>query len=122
MPDESTLKASFVAGLFVVISLVVGWYFKVDPLVSPLHSPRLNLAALDEHTCPQLNAIPTIGFSDRILSYFTALKMIFDRGHMIKEGYEKVGYLLANHIHFSLYGAEDVPFLRQDQVYSKLRL
>ena len=36
MLDESTLKASFFAGLFVVIPLFVSWYFKVDPLVGPL--------------------------------------------------------------------------------------
>jgi len=51
-----------------VVSLFVSWYFKVDPL---------------------LNAIPTVGFSDPILSYFTALKLIFHRDRMIKGGYEE---------------------------------
>ena len=41
---------------------------------------------------------------------------------MIKEGYERVSYLPANYIQFSLYGVEDVPIVRQDQVYSKFRL
>jgi len=53
----------------VVVLLFVSWYFKSDPLLS---------------------AIPTVGFSDPILSYFSALKLnLFDGGRMLKEGYEK---------------------------------
>jgi hypothetical protein len=33
MPDEPTLRASFLAGLFVLAFLVVSWYLKGDPLV-----------------------------------------------------------------------------------------
>jgi hypothetical protein len=76
---------------------------------------------LDEHTCPQLNAIPTVGFSDPILSYFSALKLNFGGGHILKEGYEKVIHLPLNHIHLTC-RTDDIPVYRQDQVYSKLPL
>ncbi|KAI0284729.1 cytochrome P450 [Russula brevipes] len=68
MSDEITLRGSFLAGFCVVVSLFIGWYLKGDPL---------------------LNAIPTVGFSDRILSYFSALQFNFDGVRMLKEGYEK---------------------------------
>ncbi|KAF8467587.1 cytochrome P450, partial [Russula ochroleuca] len=35
-----------------------------------------------------LDAIPTVGFSDPILSYFSALRFNFDSVRMLKEGYE----------------------------------
>jgi hypothetical protein len=38
----------------------------------------------------QLTAIPTVGFSDPILSYFSALRFVFDGLPMLKYGYEKV--------------------------------
>ena len=38
----------------------------------------------------QLDAIPTVGFSDPILSYFSALRFVFDGVRMIRDGYEKV--------------------------------
>ena len=38
----------------------------------------------------QLEAIPAVGFSDPILSYFTALRFIFDGFSMLKQGYETV--------------------------------
>ncbi|KAI9465948.1 cytochrome P450, partial [Lactarius psammicola] len=37
----------------------------------------------------QLDAIPTVGFSDPILSYFSALRFIFDGLPRLKYGYEK---------------------------------
>jgi hypothetical protein len=40
-------------------------------------------------TCFQLDAIPTIGFSDPILSYLSAFQFNFDGVRMVKEGYEK---------------------------------
>jgi hypothetical protein len=36
MPDEATVRASFLAGLIVVVPLFVRWYFKGDPLVRQL--------------------------------------------------------------------------------------
>ncbi|KAI0292784.1 cytochrome P450 [Russula brevipes] len=69
MPDEITLRVSFLAGFFVVISLFISWYLKGDPWL--------------------LNAIPTVGFSDPILSYFSALQFNLDGFRMLKEGYEK---------------------------------
>jgi len=50
------------------MSLFISWYLKGDPL---------------------LNAIPAVGFSDPILSYFSALRYNFDGVRMLKEGYEK---------------------------------
>jgi hypothetical protein len=38
----------------------------------------------------QLEAIPTVGFSDPILSYLSALQFNFDGVRMLKEGYQKV--------------------------------
>ncbi|KAH9993110.1 cytochrome P450 [Russula vinacea] len=66
--DEFTLRMSFLMGFFVVFSLFVGRYFRRDPM---------------------LDAIPTVGFSDPILSYFSALQFIFDGVRMLKEGYQK---------------------------------
>jgi len=41
-----------------------------------------------------------VGFSDPILSYFSALKLnLFDGGRLLKEGYEKVIYPPPNRIH-----------------------
>jgi hypothetical protein len=38
MPDDFALRASFLAGLFVVVSLFISWYLKGDPLVGPDYS------------------------------------------------------------------------------------
>jgi hypothetical protein len=64
----------------------------------------------------QLNAIPTVGFSDPILSYFSAVHFIFDGVRMLKEGYQKVIRLFSR---APFYQTDDVPTSRQDQVYSK---
>ncbi|KAF8467591.1 cytochrome P450 [Russula ochroleuca] len=66
--DEFTLKVSILIGFFAVLSLVVSRYFRGDPM---------------------LDAIPTVGFSDPILSYFSALRFYFDGVRMFKDGYEK---------------------------------
>jgi hypothetical protein len=71
----------------------------------------------DSDTRLQLDAIPTVGFSDPILSYLSAVRFFFDGVRMIKEGHQKV-------ICFSLdtpssYQADDASAFRQDQVYSK---
>ncbi|KAI0292771.1 cytochrome P450 [Russula brevipes] len=68
MVDESLLRASFLAGLLALVSLLVSWYRKRDPL---------------------LDAIHTVGFSDPILSYFSFFRYNFDGIRMLKEGYEK---------------------------------
>ena len=54
------------------------------------HSPFLVTLSLNDFTHPQLNAIPTIGFSDPILSYFSALRLNFDGVRMLNERYGKV--------------------------------
>ena len=47
----------------------------------------------DNDTRCQLNAIPTVGFSDPILSYFSAFQYNFDGARMLKEGYQRVSCL-----------------------------
>ncbi|KAI9440521.1 cytochrome P450 [Lactarius indigo] len=66
MVDESTLRLSFLVASFFVVSLFAIWYRR-DPL---------------------LDAIPTVGFSDPILSYFSALRFHLDGLPMLKHGYE----------------------------------
>ncbi|KAH9067784.1 cytochrome P450 [Lactarius vividus] len=68
MVDESTLRPSFLAASVFIAFLFASWYRR-DPL---------------------LDAIPTVGFSDPILSYFSALRFIFDGPLRLKYGYEKV--------------------------------
>ena len=38
MPDELTLKVSYLAGLLLVAYLVIRWYFRCDPMVRPSSS------------------------------------------------------------------------------------
>ena len=45
---------------------------------------------MNDLTCFQLDAIPTVGFSDPILSYFSALQFNFDGDRMLNGGYQKV--------------------------------
>ncbi len=47
----------------------------------------------------QLDAIPTVGFSDPILSYFSALQFSVDGVRMLREGYKKVIYLSFCYMH-----------------------
>ncbi|KAI0280590.1 hypothetical protein BGY98DRAFT_932506 [Russula aff. rugulosa BPL654] len=69
MPDdEFTLRMLSLMQFFVILSLFIGWYFRRDPM---------------------LDAIPTAGFRDPILSYFSALRFSFDDGRMLGEGYKK---------------------------------
>ena len=68
----------------------------------------------------QLEAIPTVGFPDPILSYFSALRYTFDGVRMLREGYKKVIYLSFSYI-CTLTRTKLMTFLlRQGQVYSKL--
>lgn len=66
----------------------------------------------------QLSAIPTVGFSDPILSYLSAVQYTLDSDRILKNGYEKV-------ICLSLYASSPVklmtplPTFRQVRVYSK---
>ncbi|KAI9464594.1 cytochrome P450 [Lactarius psammicola] len=67
MVDESTLRLSFLVASFFVVSLFASWYRR-DPL---------------------LDAIPTVGFSDPLLSYFSALRFNLVGPSMLKHGYKK---------------------------------
>ena len=71
---------------------------------SPLIQPVLN-----DITHFQLDAIPTVGFSDPIFSYLSAVQFIFDGVRMLKDGYEKVHYPFL--LCFSLDQTDDPPAL-----------
>ena len=57
---------------------------------SAQHHFGLPLSSLIDFGDSQLEAIPTVGFSDPILSYFSALRFVFDGLSMLQYGYEKV--------------------------------
>jgi hypothetical protein len=88
MIDESTLRLSLLVASLSVVSLLSS-LCKKDPLVSCAASCS-SLPSLIELGGSQLAVIPTVGFSDSILSYFTALRFVFDGPPMLKYGYEKV--------------------------------
>ncbi len=95
MVDESTLRLSFLTASFFVICLFASWYRR-DPLVSPTPFPFTHLLLIDSGGS-QLDAIPTVGFSDPILSYFSALRFIFDGFSMLKYGYRNVRAFVLYH-------------------------
>ncbi|KAH8996773.1 cytochrome P450 [Lactarius akahatsu] len=82
-----SLRLSFIGASFFVAVLFASWYRR-DPLVSPTPSCP-SLALLIDLGVSQLDAIPTVGFSDPILSYFSAFRFIFDGLSRLKYGYEK---------------------------------
>ena len=88
MLDDYTSKVSFLAGCLVVVSLFISWYLKGDPMVRPFCSYIYHFLTTLHHF--QLDAIPTVGFSDPILSYLSALQFYFNGVPMLKEGYGKV--------------------------------
>ena len=88
MLDDYTSTVSFLAGFFVVVSLFISWYAKGDPMVRQFPS-YLSHSLTILHRF-QLDAIPTIGFSDPILSYLSSLQFYYNGIPMLKEGYEKV--------------------------------
>ena len=58
---------------------------------SQLSSRALTTACRSSVCFPQLDAVPTAGFSDPFFSYFSAFRYNFGNGAlMLKEGYEKV--------------------------------
>jgi hypothetical protein len=120
MPDdEFTLRMSFLTGFFIVLSLFISWYFRRDPMVRSLPC-RLIHAIIDNGYVYQLDAIPTVGFPDPILSYFSALQYSFDGIRMLREGYKKVIYLSFSYVNPSPGQTDDFRTRSQDRVYSKL--
>ncbi|KAN0130729.1 Cytochrome P450 [Lactarius tabidus] len=67
MVDDYTFRLLFLAASFFVAYLFASWYRR-DPL---------------------LDAIPTVGYSDPILSYFSALRLKLNGLPMLNYGYEK---------------------------------
>ena len=92
MPDESLFTGwpLFLAGIFVLGSLFTSWYRKRDLLVGCVITYSNIPVAKRLTFIWQLEAIPTVGFSDPILSYFSALRFFFHGPRMLKEGYESV--------------------------------
>ena len=68
----------------------------------------------------QVDAIPTVGFSDPVLSYLSALRYSLDGIRMLREGYKKVMYLSISYVQYSSNQTHDLSTHRQDRVYSKL--
>ena len=101
MDDESTLSLSFLAASLFVVSLFASWYRR-DPLVSSTSFCRSLLLLIDLGGS-QLADIPTVGFSDPVLSYFSALRFVFNGPHMLKYGYDKVNFCFC-------FGLFKVPF------------
>ena len=79
---------SFLAGILVLVSLFTSWHRKRDSLVGFIISDYSCGSSVD--FIWQLGAIPTVGFSNPILSYFSALVLFFDGARMLKNGYESV--------------------------------
>jgi hypothetical protein len=78
-------------------------------------APRNLVSSIsDQQTCPQLNVIPTVGFSDPIFSYFSALQFNFDGIRMLKEGYEKVVRIFLEYIRTVLICVELLTVLLSD--------
>jgi len=73
MTDDSTLRLSFLVASFFVVYLLTSRYRR-DTL---------------------LDAIPTVGFSDPILSYFSALRFKLNSPPMLQDGYEKKRFKIA---------------------------
>jgi len=68
---ESTLGVPFLTGILVFLSIFIIWCRGVDPL---------------------LDAIPTVGYSDPILSYLSAFRYNLVNGApMLIKGYHQVG-------------------------------
>ncbi|KAH9975528.1 cytochrome P450 [Lactifluus volemus] len=67
MPDDFTSTTLFLGGILILVYLFLSWYRR-DPL---------------------LDAIPTVGYSDPVLSFISAARYFFDAHRMLKEGYEK---------------------------------
>src|SRR5258708_4757174 len=67
----------------------------------------------------QLDAIPTVGYADPILSYFSALQFYFDGIRMFKEGYEKA---ITLSFISTLPRIDEHPTFRLNQVYSKSQI
>ena len=62
----------------------------------------------------QVDAIPTVGFSDPIFSYFSAVRYSFDGIRMLREGYKKVMYLPISYVQPSSNQTHDLLSRRQD--------
>ncbi|KAI0261281.1 cytochrome P450 [Gloeopeniophorella convolvens] len=67
MVDESDFRALVLASIFSLLCLYNYWCRQKDAL---------------------LERIPTVGYSDPLLSYISALRFVLDGGRMLKEGYE----------------------------------
>jgi hypothetical protein len=90
MVDDSTLRLSFLVASFFLVYLFASWCRR-DTLVSFISV--LPLPLLIDLNGFQLDAIPTVGFSNPILSYISALRFKLHGIPMLKDGYDKVNAL-----------------------------
>ncbi|KAG6906645.1 hypothetical protein DXG01_012798 [Tephrocybe rancida] len=72
-PTTIYWSLAYVASTFVIIITTI---FALSPKGSPRHGSKLHL-------------IPAIGPTARLMSYFGALRFLFDGSRMIQDGYEK---------------------------------
>jgi hypothetical protein len=91
MLDVYTSNVSLLAIFLVVVSLLISWYVRGDPMVRPFSSYLYHSFTMLHRF--QLDAIPTIGFSDPILSYLSSFQFYFNGIPMLEEGYKKVNCL-----------------------------
>jgi hypothetical protein len=76
MVDDSTLGLSFIVASFSYSHCLLAGTGGI--LSSVQHHFVLPLSSLINFGGLQLAAIPTVGFSDPIISYFSALRFVFD--------------------------------------------
>ncbi|KAH9067780.1 hypothetical protein EDB87DRAFT_1573341 [Lactarius vividus] len=88
MVNESILRLSFLIASFFVVSLSASWYRR-DPLSPRPLAVNLPLSLLIDLGVSQLDAIPTVRFSDPILSYLSTLRFNLDGLPRLKYGYEE---------------------------------
>jgi len=119
LDDFVPTPVSFLVASFIAVSLFrrVASLFKRDPLVSPI---SFNLSSPIDLDHSQLDAIPTVGFSDPILSYFTALRFVFDCLPMIEQGYKNVITSVLIILPLFLQLLTFSSLLRRVEVYSRL--
>lgn len=88
MVDDSMLC---LGGLLILVPIFITWYRSGDSLVSLPGSSSLRASADRAFWGYKLKSIPTLGFSDPVLSYLSAFHYdVFGGATLIKKGYEKV--------------------------------
>ena len=82
------LDLTFCASVLAAVFLTIQWYQNRGPNVRVCIPFHQSIALV--HSSAQLDAIPTIGYSNSLLSYITAVRYLFDGRKLTQEGYDKV--------------------------------